>query len=83
MIYLTSIDGWIMLWLMEKLSHGQLKVVSEFFNTIAAAWFTGGIVAPFFTKSSLSEKLLFFAAGFTFSYVFLSFAILLVKGVKA
>ncbi len=65
------------------MSLGQTKVLSDFFNTIAVAWFTGGVVAPFFTKTSSSEKSLFLIIGLTFSYVFLNFALLLVKEIKS
>ena len=67
---------------MRKLSTGQRKALSEFFNTIAAAWFSGGIVAPFFARVTPAEKMIFFVSGFAFSYIFLNFSLLFVKEIK-
>lgn len=67
---------------MDKMSIGQLKALSEFFNTIAAAWFTGGIIAPFFAKVSLLEKILFFVIVAGFSYAFLNISLFFVKEVE-
>ena len=60
---------------MPKFSKGQLKALSEFFNTIATAWFSGGVIAPFFAKVGLLEKLIFFVFGAGFAYVFLSISL--------
>ncbi len=35
---------------MKKLTSSQRKALSEFLNTIAAGWFSAGIIAPFFIK---------------------------------
>lgn len=38
------------------LSRDQKKALSQFAGTIAAAWFTAGIIAPLFTRvSSINE----------------------------
>lgn len=36
---------------MVNLTASQLKTLSEFFNTIAATWFSAGVISPFFIKS--------------------------------
>lgn len=36
---------------MVGLTANQLKVLSDFLNTIAAAWFTAGAISPLFIKS--------------------------------
>jgi len=35
---------------MKELKPSQLKALSEFLNTIAAAWFSAGIISPIFVK---------------------------------
>lgn len=67
---------------MNHYSQGQLRTLAEFFNTVAAAWFTGGIVAPFFARVSLPQYIAFFVAGSFLSYFFVSLALELTKGVK-
>ncbi len=45
---------------MKRLSVNQRKALSDFANTVAAAWFTAGVISPFFTKpKSLIELLSF------------------------
>lgn len=36
---------------MRKLKESQIKGLSEFLNTVAAAWFSAGVVTPFFIGS--------------------------------
>ena len=67
---------------MKTLSVGQLKALSEFFNTIAAGWFSGGIIAPLFSQVSSLEKLAFFVVGATLSYWFLKLSLAVVEDVK-
>lgn len=67
---------------MKEFSIGQLKALSQFFDTIAAAWFSGGIIAPFFARVSLVEKLSFFVTGFIFSYMFLNISLFFVREVE-
>jgi hypothetical protein len=69
---------------MRKLSIGQLRVLSNFFNTIAAAWFTGGVVTPFFVKPAvLIEKVILSSVGIFFAFVFLSSALIIVRRVES
>ncbi len=68
---------------MHKLSIGQLRVLSHFLNTIAAAWFTGGIVSPFFIKPTfLIEKVILSSVGIFFAFIFLSSALMIVREVE-
>jgi hypothetical protein len=67
---------------MDGLSIGQLRALSDFFNTVAAAWFVGGIVTPFFVGASPIEKLQFSVAGVLYSGVFLSLSLFFVKEVN-
>ena len=66
---------------MERFSKGQLKALSDFFNMVAVAWFTGGVVAPFFAAISRTEKWELSAFGLVLSYVFLRLSLSAAKGV--
>lgn len=61
----------------------QFKSLSEFFNKIAAAWFTAGIISPFFIKpSNITEFSLFAVIALGMSIFSLSLSIYLVKGAR-
>lgn len=69
---------------MRKFSIGQLRVLSNFFNTIAAAWFTGGIITPFFLKpASLLEKITLSSVGLFFAFVFLTSSLFLARRIES
>ena len=67
----------------RKLSKGEVRILAEFFYTIAAGWFSGGIIAPFFSKVTLEEKLLYFLIGFILAYLFLVISLSFAKEVKS
>lgn len=68
---------------MKNLTHSQLKILSEFASTIAAAWFTAGIISPFFIKpQSLVELITFPTIGLLMTWVTLSWALTLIKDIK-
>ena len=72
-----------MIFLMENLNSAQLKSLSEFANTIAAAWFTAGIISPFFTRpKTLLEVLTFVVVGLLMAGVTLRWSLSLLKGVN-
>lgn len=72
-----------MMFLVNDLNAAQLKALSEFANTIAAAWFTAGVIAPFFTKPrTFLETAWFLVLGLFFTVVMLQWSLLLLKGVK-
>lgn len=64
---------------MRILTRGEYNVLSDFFNNISVAWFTGGIVAPFFSKTFAVEKMLFLISGFGLSYLFLNLSLLFAR----
>jgi len=66
----------------RRYSSGQLKALSEYFNTIAAAWFTAGIITPFFSNAPFLERIIFSISGFAMSYIFLSFSLFFARKVK-
>lgn len=68
---------------MNKFNSAQLKSLSDFANTVAAAWFTGGVISPFFSKPESLEKLfLFLLVGLLMTWATLRLSLFLVKGVK-
>ena len=69
---------------MKPLKPSQLKGLSEFLNTIAAAWFTAGVISQFFIKIEDTTRAItlgFFAV--CSAGVFLWASISLLKGVKS
>ena len=68
---------------MMELSSVQLKSLSEFGNTVAAAWFTAGVISPIFTKpKSLPGLFAFLGLGLLMTWVTLYWSLHLLKGVK-
>lgn len=68
---------------MRNLTHAQLKTLSEFASTVAAAWFTAGIISPFFIKpQSLFEIITYPVIGLLMTWVTLSWSLMLVKDIK-
>jgi hypothetical protein len=68
---------------MRGLKSAQLKALSDFANTVAAAWFTAGVISPFFTKpASLLEVFRFLLIGLLMTWITLTWSLSLVKEVK-
>lgn len=68
---------------MKNLTPSQLKSLSEFFNTIAAAWFSAGIISPLFIKpESIVRALLLGAISVILSLSILIWALYIVRRVK-
>ena len=40
---------------------GEPKVYSEFFTNLAVAWFSAGVISPFFTKPKSAVEIVLFA----------------------
>lgn len=60
---------------MKKYSSGQLRILAEFFSNLSLAWLAGGVIAPYFTKLNLYDKLSFTIIGLIASYIFISIAL--------
>ena len=61
----------------------QFKSLSEFFNKIAAAWFTAGVISQFFIRpKDITEFLIFAIIALGMSIFSLSLSVRLVKGVN-
>jgi len=68
---------------MNSLSPVQLKSIAEFADTVAAAWFTAGVISPIFTKpKSFLELLIFLAVSLLMTWATLRWSILLLEGVE-
>jgi hypothetical protein len=67
----------------KGLSQVQLKGLAEFANKIAAAWFTAGIISPFFTKpKSFVELVSYVGVGLLMTLVALRWSLFLLGGTK-
>jgi hypothetical protein len=68
---------------MSNLSSVQLKSIADFANTVAAAWFTAGVISPIFTKpKSFLELMTFLAVSLLMTWATLRWSILLLEGVR-
>jgi hypothetical protein len=66
----------------KELTEAQLKLICDFLNMTAAAWFSAGIITPFFTLKNSSEKITFSLAGITAAFLFFSVALIYAKRMK-
>ena len=65
---------------MDELKPAQLKALSDFANTIAAAWFSAGVISPVFTKPRLLVELLVFVlVGLLMTWATLRWSLFLIK----
>lgn len=65
---------------MNELTPVQLKALSDFANTIAAAWFSAGVISPVFTKpKSILELLIFVLVGLLMTWAALRWSLFLIK----
>jgi len=67
----------------RNLQSSQIKGLSEFLNTVAAAWFSAGVISPFFVSTE-NQPLVVLIAGaqITLSLFFLSVSLSLLRNVK-
>ncbi|OGD98258.1 hypothetical protein A3A49_00400 [Candidatus Curtissbacteria bacterium RIFCSPLOWO2_01_FULL_38_11b] len=69
---------------MGSLNSNQLKALSEFFNTVAAAWFSAGVISPLFIKpQNLLNIVVIIAIAITMTMSFLYLSLFLVKTLKS
>ena len=69
---------------MKRINSAQRKSLADFGTTVAAAWFSAGIIAPLFTKpKSYIDVLLFLAIGAIMTIITLRWALLFLEGVKS
>jgi hypothetical protein len=62
---------------------GEQKVYSEFLTNLAVAWFSAGVIAPFFTRPrDVTEVALLAASGILGAFLSLRFAVLISRRVK-
>jgi len=73
-----------MIQVMEKLNSAQRKSLADFGTTVAAAWFSAGIIAPFFSKpKSILDAFTFIIIGTIMSSITLRLSLSLLKGIKS
>jgi len=67
----------------ENLRPSQLKALSEFLNTVVAAWFSAGVISPLFIKpENLFKALVLAGIAISMALFFLIWSLSLVKRVK-
>ena len=68
---------------MNNLGSSQLKGLSEFLNTVAATWFSAGIISPIFIESeNLIRTLVLSGTEILLALLFLRASLLLLRKVK-
>jgi len=68
---------------MKQLSSIQLKSLADFANTVAAAWFTTGIISPIFTKpKSPAEFLMLLLVSLFMTGLILRWSLYILEGIK-
>jgi len=68
---------------MRNLKDGQIKGLSDFLNTVAAAWFSAGVVSPLFAITESITKILFLSGiEISMALSFLSLSLLLLRRVQ-
>ena len=69
---------------MGNLKDGQIKGLSDFLNTVAAAWFSAGVISPLFANTESVMKILFLSGiEISMALSFLSLSLLLLRGVRS
>ncbi|HCM37485.1 TPA: hypothetical protein DIS61_02455 [Patescibacteria group bacterium] len=69
---------------MRQYTLAQRKSLADFFNMIAVAWFTAGIISPFFIISkTIIELLLYPIAGIILTWLSLLISLYLLKDIKS
>lgn len=67
---------------MGNLKDGQIKGLSDFLNTVAAAWFSAGVISPLFANTESIVKTLFLSGiEISMALFFLSLSLLLLRRV--
>lgn len=61
--------------MVKRYTHHQFLTLSNFFETLAAGWFSAGIIAPYFTYASINERIVYSFIGLMFAYMFLTFSL--------
>ncbi|OGK24222.1 hypothetical protein A3A46_01705 [Candidatus Roizmanbacteria bacterium RIFCSPLOWO2_01_FULL_37_13] len=64
---------------MQKYSTGQLKTLSGYLSNLSLAWFSGGVIVPFFTNIDYLSKLTYNIIGLSLSYIFINIALSISK----
>jgi hypothetical protein len=66
-----------------KLRPAQKNKLSEFFNTIAAAWFTIGVISPLFIQSgNINKTIILGGVSLLLTSIFVYWSLSLVEKIK-
>lgn len=67
---------------MSNLKASQLKGLSDFLNTVAAAWFSAGAISPLFISENFNKVLYLALIEIMMALFFLGASLLLLRKVK-
>lgn len=67
---------------MSNLKESQLKGLSDFLNTVAAAWFSAGAISPLFISENFNKVLYLALIEIIMALFFLGVSLLLLRKVK-
>lgn len=57
----------------------KFNLLSGYYSNISVAWFSAGVIVPFFSHATLQEKVIYMIEGFILSYLFINIALYLKK----
>lgn len=65
---------------MKFLDQKQIKEVANFLTTTSVAWFSAGVIAPFFTKNTNNELfILSITFGSVMSFIFIALSVTIIR----
>ena len=64
---------------MRSLRNAQVKGLSEFLNTVSAAWFSAGAISPLFISENFNKVLLLSSLEIFMSFLFLGLSLSILK----
>ena len=65
---------------MNFLDQKQIKEIASFLTTTSVAWFSAGVIAPFFTESTTNEIfVLSVTFGFIMAFIFIALSVIVSK----
>jgi len=60
----------------------ELKTLNNFFTNLSVAWFTGGVIGPYFSKIDIYQKLTYTLIGLIGGYLFIKIALEISRTLK-
>lgn len=67
---------------MNKYSYNELKTLNNFFTNLSVAWFTGGVIGPYFSNIDNFQKFTYTLIGLIGGYFSIKIALEISKTLK-